>query len=265
MNPCTLGWYLPLLVKDVPGALQPSDDGDRQTLAGPSNARAASSSSSHTGTATTSAVGSGRQASAFTATANPRGRTEFNVSTRGDGTGATTRLARGVAIQGNGARGGGTDIVDQTRQPANLVTAGQDGDVDLLGPPPLTRSSPPRHVQQQQQQRSQRSRHDGRGTQTKQKSLLAGAGGGPVTWKDLDAKFRRDLPDDVYVGRLVYRGLVMRACPRIRMLDGIEVSEKERDKAERLLENVLDRRRPAASSAMIGQQPPRQQQQQQRQ
>lgn len=25
MNPCTLGWYLPLLVKDIPGALQPSD------------------------------------------------------------------------------------------------------------------------------------------------------------------------------------------------------------------------------------------------
>ncbi|KAG5221203.1 sin component scaffold protein [Salix suchowensis] len=24
MNPCTLGWYLPLLVKDIPGALQPS-------------------------------------------------------------------------------------------------------------------------------------------------------------------------------------------------------------------------------------------------
>ena len=28
MNPCTLGWYLPLIVKDVSGALQPSD-GDR--------------------------------------------------------------------------------------------------------------------------------------------------------------------------------------------------------------------------------------------
>ncbi|KAH6907969.1 hypothetical protein BKA70DRAFT_1280344 [Coprinopsis sp. MPI-PUGE-AT-0042] len=25
MNPCTLGWYLPLLVKDLPGALQPSE------------------------------------------------------------------------------------------------------------------------------------------------------------------------------------------------------------------------------------------------
>lgn len=61
-----------------------------------------------------------------------------------------------------------------------------------------------------------------------------------MSWKDLDAKFRRDLPDDAYVGRLAYRGLVMRACPRVRTLDGVEVSEKEREKAERLLESVLD-------------------------
>ena len=61
-----------------------------------------------------------------------------------------------------------------------------------------------------------------------------------MTWQDLDAKFRRDLPDEAYVGRLGYRGLVMRACPAIRMLDGVEVSAKERDKAERLLKSVLD-------------------------
>ena len=61
-----------------------------------------------------------------------------------------------------------------------------------------------------------------------------------VTWKDLDSKFRRDLPDDAYVGRLAYRGLVMRACPKIRTLDGVEVSEKEKEKAEQLLESVLD-------------------------
>ncbi|KAH9947417.1 hypothetical protein B0H21DRAFT_738596 [Amylocystis lapponica] len=58
-------------------------------------------------------------------------------------------------------------------------------------------------------------------------------------WRELDAKFRRDLPDAAYAGRLAYRGLVMRACPRMRMLDGIEVSGKERDKAERLLRGVL--------------------------
>ncbi|PPQ81277.1 hypothetical protein CVT25_015061 [Psilocybe cyanescens] len=32
MNPCTLGWYLPLLVKDAPGALQPSEGGVWQEL-----------------------------------------------------------------------------------------------------------------------------------------------------------------------------------------------------------------------------------------
>ncbi|KIJ60284.1 hypothetical protein HYDPIDRAFT_98979 [Hydnomerulius pinastri MD-312] len=58
-------------------------------------------------------------------------------------------------------------------------------------------------------------------------------------WQELDSKFRRDLPDDAYVGRLAYRGLVMRACPRIRMLDGVEVSEKERTKANHLLQGIM--------------------------
>lgn len=58
-------------------------------------------------------------------------------------------------------------------------------------------------------------------------------------WQELDGKFRRDLPDDAYVGRLAYRGLVMRACPRIRMLDGVEVSEKERTKANQLLQGIM--------------------------
>ncbi|KAI0029478.1 hypothetical protein K488DRAFT_80141 [Vararia minispora EC-137] len=101
MNPCTLGWYLPLLVHDVPGALQPSDDG------------------------------------------------------------------------------GGGDA------------RGEDG------------------------------------------------GAGPTRWQELDAKFRRDLPDGTYAARLAYRGLIMRACPRVRVLDGVPVSAKERDKAERLLASVL--------------------------
>lgn len=258
MNPCTLGWYLPLLVKDVPGALQPSDDGDRRTLAGPSRV-------SNTGPTSTSAVGCERQTSSLATTANPKEGIEFNVSTRIDGTGATARgengtssptsdvdadvRKAGVTVQRGVSRDGGTDVVDQTYQPADRETVGQ-GDADRLLPPPLARSSsPPRHVPQQQ--RSLRMRQDVRTAQTKSKSLFTGVGG--VTWKDLDAKFRRDLPDDVYVGRLVYRGLVMRACPRIRMLDGIEVSEKERDKAERLLENTVDRRRPVPSSAMVGQ------------
>ncbi|KAI6041446.1 hypothetical protein EDC04DRAFT_2565693 [Pisolithus marmoratus] len=110
MNPCTLGWYLPLLVRDVPGALQPSENGVH---------------------------GQGQS-----------GSRQQGVSRRGD-------------------RGYG--------------------------------------------------------------------------WQELDAKFRRDLPDDVYVGRLAYRGLVMRACPRMRMLDGVEVAEKERTKANHLLQGILSK------------------------
>ncbi|PCH40348.1 hypothetical protein WOLCODRAFT_162289 [Wolfiporia cocos MD-104 SS10] len=115
MNPCTLGWYLPLLVRDVPGALQPERDGARARAAAP---------------------------------------------------------------------------------------AGDAG----VGP-----------------------QDDRRGD--------AGAGG-DAAWRELDAHFRRGLPDDAYVARLAYRGLVVRACARVRVLDGVEVSAKEREKAEALLAAV---------------------------
>ena len=64
----------------------------------------------------------------------------------------------------------------------------------------------------------------------------------PREWVELDNKFRRDLPDELYIGRLAYRGLVMRGCPRLRVLDGIEIGEKERSKAERLLRGILGKR-----------------------
>jgi protein NUD1 len=60
-----------------------------------------------------------------------------------------------------------------------------------------------------------------------------------LAWHELDAKFRQDLPDEAYIGRLTYRGLIMRACPRVRMLDGVAVTRKEREKAEKLLEGVV--------------------------
>ena len=62
---------------------------------------------------------------------------------------------------------------------------------------------------------------------------------GPSYWEALDSQFRRGLPDKAYAGRLAYRGLVMRACPNIRVLDGVRVTEKERRKAEALLKRVL--------------------------
>lgn len=81
------------------------------------------------------------------------------------------------------------------------------------------------------------------------------------TWMELDEKFRRDLPDAMYVERLAYRGMVMRACEEararnsdgdsgrqqhqqqpggkgsgcLRMLDGVEVTDGEREKAAKLL------------------------------
>jgi hypothetical protein len=67
-----------------------------------------------------------------------------------------------------------------------------------------------------------------------------------TAWQDLDAKFRKDLPDEAYVGRLVYRGLIMQACPGIKLLDGVPISNKERDKAARLLETIMASRAPGA-------------------
>lgn len=66
-----------------------------------------------------------------------------------------------------------------------------------------------------------------------------------ATWEDLDSKFRRDLPNDSYLGRLSYRGLVMRACPKVQIIDGVRVTNGERDKAEQYLEGVLKARREA--------------------
>jgi protein NUD1 len=129
MNPCTLGWYLPLIVKDVPGALQPSERGDR-----------------------------GRQ--------------------EGEGQGAGGEGSASAAAA-DGAR---------KERPWN-------------------------------------------------------------SWQDLDAKFRRDLPDEAYVGRLAYRGLVMRACAQVRMLDGVEVSAKEKEKAERVLVAIMAKSRKSAESS----------------
>jgi hypothetical protein len=61
---------------------------------------------------------------------------------------------------------------------------------------------------------------------------------GQGEWQDLDAKFRRGLPDELYAGRLAYRGMLMRACSELKVLDGLKVGEGERTKAEELLASV---------------------------
>lgn len=65
-----------------------------------------------------------------------------------------------------------------------------------------------------------------------------GRGERAVSWEEMDSKFRRELPDESYIGRLAYRGQIMRTCSRIRMVDGVEVTEKERAKAHHLLDMI---------------------------
>ncbi|GJE91807.1 hypothetical protein PsYK624_079580 [Phanerochaete sordida] len=154
MNPCTLGYYLPLLVRDVPGALQPAD-GERPTL--PRRGRSADASTS-------------AMQSLGTALPYSQGKRRRSLS------------------PASGAR---------RDEPPAAHPAGHPADPHARDPE-------------------------------------------KAGWKELDAKFRRDLPDGAYAARLAYRGLVMRACPAIRLLDGVEVGEKEREKAERLLRSVFD-------------------------
>lgn len=54
-------------------------------------------------------------------------------------------------------------------------------------------------------------------------------------WSELDGQFRKSLPDEWYGRRLLYRGLVMRACGEVERLDGLEITDGERRKAEELL------------------------------
>lgn len=68
-------------------------------------------------------------------------------------------------------------------------------------------------------------------------------GGGVLAdanWPALDEQYRRQLPDAWYSRRLFYRGLVLAACPHLRSLDGIKVTNGERHKAADLLERAHD-------------------------
>lgn len=151
MNPSTLGWYLPLLVRDIPGALQPSEYGTSfPLLHQPSD--------------------------------------EENDANR------TTNSA--VRLH---------PFADRARGSTFRRTA--DNHEELAAP------------------KSKR--------------------GQDATWEDLDAKFRRDLPNDSYLGRLSYRGLVMRACPKVQIIDGVRVTSGERGKAEQYLRGVLHARQQA--------------------
>ncbi|KIY71745.1 L domain-like protein [Cylindrobasidium torrendii FP15055 ss-10] len=59
------------------------------------------------------------------------------------------------------------------------------------------------------------------------------------TYTELDVPYRRSLPDRTYAGRLAYRGLVMQGCPALRVLDGVVVTTKERDKAAEFVARLV--------------------------
>ena len=204
MNPCTLGWYLPLLVKDVPGALQPSDGERREVGADAASNPATTGTLSDAGT-TRDGQRKPRNNGYTPSTAEPPHRPQA------EGTTTTSSSSHAQARQSHAQ----AQARALAPKPASVSASAGGSNSDVDGEDETTSSA------------------------LSPASAYPGALSGNTTWKDLDSKFRRDLPDDAYVGRLVYRGLVMRACPGIRMLDGVETSEKEKDKAEKILKGII--------------------------
>lgn len=73
----------------------------------------------------------------------------------------------------------------------------------------------------------------------------------------MDAKFRRGLPDELYVARLLYRGIMMGSCPRLKELDNLRISDAEREKAGALVKKVEDRKLGLKGPAQAPSQPRR--------
>jgi hypothetical protein len=67
-------------------------------------------------------------------------------------------------------------------------------------------------------------------------------------WQELDAKFRRGLPDALYAERLVYRGKLMETCSRLKLVDGLHITDGERLKARELLGRIEGQRKAARKS-----------------
>jgi hypothetical protein len=71
---------------------------------------------------------------------------------------------------------------------------------------------------------------------------------GEEEWQELDAKFRRGLPDALYAERLVYRGMLMETCSRLKKVDGLHITDGERLKAGELLRRIEGQRKAARKS-----------------
>lgn len=252
MNPCTLGWYLPLLVqedKDTPHALlQPSESASTQRhesgrAAFPSSMPSALPSNVVIENNNTKATERGRVSS------EARGRNRFEPRPQ------TDQQRHDLSSKEEKKRGIGTSVPSSypsssgagsasmprlrtqidVRHGAKGMTGKDRGEEVQHGPGSENPSesangytSPPLGQQSQSQLQSQ--------AQSLRKRRRSDP---PTRWEALDSHFRRGLPDAAYAGRLAYRGLIMRACPNLRTLDGVWVEEKERRKAEALLMSVF--------------------------
>ena len=61
---------------------------------------------------------------------------------------------------------------------------------------------------------------------------------GNEPWHELDARFRHSMPEKQYVKRMAYRGLLLRYCSKLQVLDGVVMTEKERHRALGVLKSL---------------------------
>lgn len=59
-----------------------------------------------------------------------------------------------------------------------------------------------------------------------------------ASWSEVDAKFRRALPNAYYLKRATYRAVILHSCPRLRVLDGLPVAKADRARAAKLLRGL---------------------------
>ena len=61
---------------------------------------------------------------------------------------------------------------------------------------------------------------------------------GSEPWHELDARFRHSMPEKQYVKRMAYRGLLLRYCSKLQVLDGVMMTEKEKRRVLGVLKSL---------------------------
>ncbi|KAG8907834.1 hypothetical protein FRB99_002007 [Tulasnella sp. 403] len=188
MNPFSLGWYLPIMVKDLQGALQPSERGFT--------------------------VGVSREdgGESGTETVLHAVQVKSGVAEETGSSACSTFSLRTAPVKAM-PRVEEVGVMDEEMERTHNHTSTASVAPTISTTMTVTVTAPV-------------------------DAAAAGSSGGASLWMAMDDRFRRDLPDEVYLARMGFRALVLRGCPRLEMFDGIGVTTGEREKGEKLLKGL---------------------------